>query len=57
MIEDDDTIRFHSDDVPWLPELHTPEMEAEREAERLRKEATIRWLEENNDWYPIGDVW
>ena len=56
MIVDDGIIRFSSEDVPWLPELHTQEIEAEREAERLHKEATIRWLEENNDWCPIGEI-
>lgn len=50
-------IRFSEDDQPDLPEISEAEAEARREAERQKKEATVRRLEKHCRWHPHGNVW
>lgn len=33
------------------------EREEERDAEQRRKDDNLRWLEEHNDWRPLGVEW
>lgn len=47
MIEPETTIRFSTDDVPDLPEMHKPK----------RWQRKKREIPEPEDWRPIGAEW
>jgi len=50
-------IRFSVDDVPELAEIPDFTLDSWHEAERQRKEETVRRLEQHCSWQPFGDVW
>lgn len=50
-------IRFSRDDVPELAEIPDFNIEAEREAERQRREENHLWLETHMGFQPFGDIW
>ena len=50
-------ISFRDSEQPELPEIHQADIEADREARRQRALENQKWLEDNSDWSPFGEVW